>query len=156
MNYNKRENIQFVKIYEDAQLPEYAHEKDSGMDLPAYPDNGQKYDNLKPGESKLVSTGLKVAHIPSGYEAQIRPRSGLAANHGISVLNTPGTIDNHFRGELKVILINHSNMNFQFNKGDRIAQLVISPVVQFRPIAVSEDDVEQTDRGEKGYGSTGV
>jgi len=131
-----------------------------GLDLPAYATDGAAgmdvlaAENLilRPGARAAVGTGLAVA-IPPGYEIQVRPRSGLALKHGISVPNTPGTIDSDYRGELKVILINHSEDNFTIHRGDRIAQLVVSPVT----LAVW-DEVEVLDdtaRGSGGFGSTG-
>lgn len=107
---------------------------------------------LRPGERTLVPTGFSIA-LPTGYEAQIRPRSGLAAKHGVTVLNSPGTIDADYRGEVKVVLINHGAEPFVIRHGDRIAQMVVAPVtaVQFRVQEVLDD----TERGEGGYGSTG-
>lgn len=107
---------------------------------------------LKPGERLLIPTGLQMA-LPNGFEAQVRPRSGLAIKHGITMLNSPGTIDADYRGELKVIAINHGNEDFVIQHGDRIAQLVIAPVVQMR-IQIA-DDLDKTGRGEGGFGSTG-
>lgn len=107
---------------------------------------------LAPGERKLIPTGLQMA-IPVGLEAQIRPRSGLAIKHGITMLNSPGTIDADYRGEVKVIAINHGSETFVINHGDRIAQVVIAPVVQVDSIEVKE--LDDTVRGEGGFGSTG-
>ena len=107
---------------------------------------------LKPGESCLVPTGLSVA-FPKEYEIQIRPRSGLAAKSNISVLNTPGTIDSDYRGEIKVILFNHSNKSFKINNNDRIAQMVLMPVLKMNFEEV--DDLPKTLRGSGGFGSTG-
>ena len=108
---------------------------------------------LKPGERILVPTGLKM-EIPDGFEAQIRPRSGLAIKNGITLLNTPGTIDSDYRGEIKVILINLGNEDFIIKDKDRIAQMIISPVIQANFIKVN--DVQETKRGEGGFGSTGM
>ena len=108
---------------------------------------------LNPGERKLIATGLAF-EIEYGYEVQIRPRSGLAFKHGITVLNTPGTIDSDYRGEIKVLLINHSNEKFEIKKGDRIAQAVVAPVIQAKIVEV--DELSDTARGESGFGSTGV
>jgi len=108
---------------------------------------------LRPGERHMVPTGLAIA-LPPGWEAQMRPRSGLAAKHGISVLNAPGTIDADYRGELKIILINHGTEDFTINRGDRIGQMVIAPVWQARFDEV--DDLDETSRGAGGFGSTGV
>ncbi len=131
-----------------------------GLDLPGYATQGAagmdvlSAENviLRPGARQAVGTGLAVA-IPPGYEIQVRPRSGLALKHGISVPNTPGTIDSDYRGELKVILINHSDDNFAVQRGDRIAQLVVSPVTLARWHEVEE--LDSTQRGEGGFGSTG-
>jgi dUTP pyrophosphatase len=108
---------------------------------------------LAPGARWPVATGLALA-IPHGYEIQVRPRSGLALKHGISVPNAPGTIDSDYRGELKVILINHGQTPFEVRRGDRIAQLVFAPVVQASWLKV--DDLDETERGAGGFGSTGV
>lgn len=131
-----------------------------GLDLPAYATSGAagmdvlsaESVTLKPGQRHAVATGLAMA-IPQGFEIQVRPRSGLALKHGISVPNTPGTIDSDYRGELKIILINHGSDEFNIARGDRVAQLVLAPVVQ-----ASWDEVEELDetaRGEGGFGSTG-
>ena len=131
-----------------------------GLDLPAYATSGAagmdvlsaERVTLKPGQRHAVTTGLAMA-IPQGFEIQVRPRSGLALKHGISVPNTPGTIDSDYRGELKIILINHGSDEFTIARGDRVAQLVLAPVVQ-----ASWDEVEELDetaRGEGGFGSTG-
>lgn len=108
---------------------------------------------LKSGEYALIPTGLRIA-LPPGYEAQVRPRSGLAAKHGVTVLNSPGTIDADYRGEVKVILINHGKKDFIINDGDRIAQFVVAPVVSV--IYEETSTLDDTDRGEGGFGSTGV
>ena len=137
------------KLNPSAQLPSYKTSGASGMDLMAYIN---KSIELKPGESCLVPTGLSVA-FPEEYEIQIRPRSGLAAKNNISVLNTPGTIDSDYRGEIKVILFNHGNKNFKISNNDRIAQMILTPVIKM--------DLEETNelpesmRGEGGFGSTG-
>ena len=131
-----------------------------GLDLPAYATDGAAGMDvvsaeeiiLRPGARHAVATGFAVA-IPSGYEIQVRPRSGLALKHGITVPNTPGTIDSDYRGELKVILINHSADNFPIRRGDRIAQLVLSPVTQGTWDEVEE--LDETTRGSGGFGSTG-
>ena len=131
------------------KLPSYKTNGASGMDLMAYID---KSIVLKPGESCLIPTGLSVAFAEK-YEIQIRPRSGLAAKNNISVLNTPGTIDSDYRGEIKVILFNHGNKNFKISNNDRIAQMILTPVIKM--------DLEETNelpesmRGEGGFGSTG-
>ena len=108
---------------------------------------------IKSGESIIVATGLAIA-LENGFEAQIRPRSGLAAKHQITVLNTPGTIDSDYRGEIKVILINHSKVDFEIKEGDRIAQMIIAKYEL--PKIYEVNDLDETDRGHKGFGSTGV
>ena len=132
------------------KLPEYATSQSAGMDLRA---NIEKPIILTPLERKLIPTGLHIA-LPVGYEAQVRPRSGLALKHGITVLNTPGTIDADYRGDIGVILINLSNEPFEIKPGERIAQLVIAKYEQ-----ISWEQVEvldETERGDGGYGHTGV
>ena len=114
------------KLYPSVQLPSYKTSGASGMDLMAFI---EKSIILEPGKSSLVPTGLSVA-FPKEYEIQIRPRSGLAAKNNISVLNTPGTIDSDYRGELKIILFNHGNENFTINNNDRIAQMVLTPIIK--------------------------
>lgn len=128
-------------------LPAYATDGAAGMDIVAAEDV-----TLRPGARHAVATGFAVA-IPPGYEIQVRPRSGLALKHGITVPNTPGTIDSDYRGELKVILINHSDADFPIRRGDRVAQLVLSPVT----VAGWEEveDLDATARGSGGFGSTG-
>ncbi len=108
---------------------------------------------LKPGERFMVPTGVAIA-LPPGWEAQMRPRSGLAAKHGVSCANAPGTIDADYRGEIKVILINHGSEDFTVNRGDRIAQMVIAPV--FQAVFEEVDELDETARGQGGFGSTGV
>ena len=137
------------KLEPSVKLPSYKTNGASGMDLMAYID---KSIELKPGESCLVPTGLSVA-FPKEYEIQIRPRSGLAAKNNISVLNTPGTIDSDYRGELKVILFNHSNENFEINNNDRIAQMVLTPIIKMELEETPE--LPESIRGEGGFGSTG-
>lgn len=134
----------------DLPLPGYESESAAGMDIRAALDKPIK---LKPGERTLIPTGLQMA-LPHGYEAQIRPRSGLAIRNGITMLNSPGTIDADYRGEVKVIAINHGKEEFTVNHGDRIAQMVIAPIVQLAIKAV--DELDETDRGEGGFGSTGI
>ncbi|MEM9582809.1 MAG: dUTP diphosphatase [Pseudomonadota bacterium] len=132
-------------------LPTYETAGAAGADLRAnFPD--RKPVTLEPGERILVPTGLRIA-IPHGFEAQIRPRSGLALKHGISLPNTPGTIDSDYRGPLGVIVINHGHQGFEIAHGERIAQLVIAPVLQARFVLCEE--LDQTDRGAGGFGSTG-
>lgn len=131
-------------------LPEYATPQSAGMDLRA---NIEAPITLKPMERRLIPTGLYIA-LPVGYEAQIRPRSGLALKHGITVLNTPGTIDADYRGELMVLLVNFSDSDFIINDGERIAQMVIARHEQgiFEVVEALDD----TERGMGGYGHTGV
>ena len=130
-------------------LPSYQTAGSAGMDLCAFiPEDIV----MKPMERKLIPTGLHIA-LPSGYEAQIRPRSGLAIKHGITCLNTPGTIDSDYRGEIKVILINLSSENHTIQNGDRIAQMIISTYESIRWNQV--DQLLESDRGEGGFGSTG-
>ena len=131
-------------------LPAYATHQSAGLDLRA---NLSEPIVLRPLERALVPTGLHIA-LPDGYEAQVRPRSGLALRHGITVLNTPGTIDADYRGELKVLLVNFSNDDFVVNDGERIAQMVVARYeqVQFETVSV----LDETERGEGGYGHTGV
>lgn len=134
----------------DLPLPAYESTAAAGMDLRAA---NKDVIELKPGERKLIPTGLQMA-IPVGFEAQIRPRSGLAIREGITMLNAPGTIDADYRGEVKVIAINHGQETFNIEYGDRIAQMVIAPVTQFPVIEVTK--LDSTERGEGGFGSTGV
>ncbi|MBN9673076.1 dUTP diphosphatase [Roseibium aggregatum] len=133
----------------DLPLPAYQSEQAAGLDLLAAVDAPV---TLKPGDRALVPTGLAMA-LPSGFEAQVRPRSGLAAKHGVTVLNTPGTIDADYRGEVKVILINLGDADFTVNRGERIAQMVIAPVVQADIQEV--EALSDTTRGAGGFGSTG-
>lgn len=132
------------------QLPEYATPQSAGMDLRA---NIEEPIILKPMQRMLVSTSLFMA-LPAGYEAQVRPRSGLALKHGITVLNTPGTIDADYRGEVKVLLVNFSDTDFVINDGERIAQMVIAKHETADFIEVEE--LDETERGAGGYGHTGV
>lgn len=136
---------------EGLPLPEYATAGASGMDLRAAVPAGEPM-RIAPGERKLVPTGLKIA-IPAGYEAQVRPRSGLALKHGIGVPNSPGSIDEDYRGELGVILINFGAEEFVVERGDRIAQLIFAPVV--RVALESCAALPETKRGDGGFGHTG-
>ena len=131
-------------------LPEYATPLSSGLDLRA---NIDVPVTLHPMERRLIGTGLYMA-LPPGFEAQVRPRSGLALKHGITVLNTPGTIDADYRGEIKVLLVNLSNEPFVINEGERIAQMVVAKHEQADFTLVSE--LDETERGDGGYGHTGV
>ena len=137
------------KLNPSVQLPSYKTSGASGMDLMAFI---EKPIVIKPGNSCLVPTGLSVA-FSEEFEIQIRPRSGLAAKNKISVLNTPGTIDSDYRGELKIILFNHSSENFIINKNDRVAQMVLTPVVKME--IEEKDKLPETIRGKGGFGSTG-
>lgn len=132
------------------QLPAYATKQSAGMDLRA---NIDEPVILHPMERRLIPTGLHIA-LPEGFEAQVRPRSGLALKHGITVLNTPGTIDADYRGEVMVLLVNFSNDDFVINDGERIAQMVIARHEQ--GVFVEVDELDETERGEGGYGHTGV
>lgn len=131
-------------------LPKYATPQSAGMDLRA---NIEEAFTLKPLEHKLVPTGLFIS-LPEGYEAQVRPRSGLALKHGITVLNTPGTVDADYRGEVGVVLVNLSNEPFTVEPGERIAQMVIAKHEQADFVVVEE--LDETERGAGGYGHTGV
>jgi dUTP pyrophosphatase len=138
-----------VKLLSDsAILPRRAHPGDAGLDLFSI-----EKKEILPGESALVKTGI-IIELPENTEAQIRPRSGLALKHAVTVLNTPGTIDHGYRGEIKVILINHGKKKFVVEEGMKIAQMVIKPVLFVDVIQV--DEVSQTGRGAGGFGSTGV
>lgn len=132
------------------QLPAYATPQSAGMDLRA---NIEEPIIIKPMERKLIGTGLHIA-LPEGYEAQIRPRSGLALKHGLTVLNSPGTVDADYRGEVMVLLVNLSDKDFVVNDGERIAQMVIAKHEQGDFIEV--EVLDETERGEGGYGHTGV
>ncbi len=132
------------------QLPTYATAQSAGMDLRA---NLDAPITLRPMERRLIPTGLHIA-LPEGYEAQVRPRSGLALKHGLTVLNAPGTIDADYRGEIGVVLINLSTEDFVINDGERIAQMVIAKYEQTELISV--ESLDETERGEGGYGHTGV
>lgn len=131
-------------------LPHYESNQAAGMDLKAFL---QETITLQPMERKIIPTGIYIA-LPNGYEAQVRPRSGLAAKKGITVLNAPGTVDADYRGEVGVILINLSSEDFTINNGDRIAQMVIAPYVQGNWHETTS--LEETERGEDGFGSTGI
>ena len=140
--------VLFRKIDPAARLPSYAHPGDAGMDLFSVEEV-----SLPPGGRALVHTGL-VMQLPPDAEAQVRPRSGFALKHGVTVLNTPGTIDAGYRGEVGVILINHGDVDFLVEKGMKIAQMVVSPVVR---ATIEETSVtDETDRGTGGFGSTGM
>lgn len=140
--------VRFLKSDPAAQLPSYAHPGDAGMDLRSIEDAV-----IEPGTRRLVRTGLKM-QLPDGFEAQVRPRSGLALRHGVTVLNSPGTVDSGYRGELAVLLVNLGAEPFAVEKGMRIAQMVVAPVVR-----VDVEEAEALDgsaRAEGGFGSSGV
>ncbi len=142
--------IQIKKLSTSVSFPKYETPGSSGLDIAAHIEENII---INPGEKSLISTGLFVA-IPIGYEIQIRPRSGLAAKKNITVLNTPGTIDADYRGEIKVILINLGKEKFTIESGDRIAQMVVCPVIQAELEEVTE--LSNTERGSGGFGSTGT
>ena len=136
---------------EGLALPAYETTGSAGMDLRAAVAEFEPVI-LAPGERRLIPTGLKIALEP-GYEAQVRPRSGLALKHGVTCLNSPGTIDSDYRGEVGVILINHGQIAFEINRGERIAQMVIAPYAQ--AVMAEVDALDETERGSGGFGSTG-
>ena len=142
--------ILIKRLSKEVSLPKYETSGSSGMDLAA---NIDANINIDPGKTAIIPTGLALS-IPKGFEVQIRPRSGLAAKQKISVLNTPGTIDADYRGEIKVILINLGKETFKVEKGLRIAQMVVCPIVQAQLKEV--DDLSETERGKGGFGSTGT
>ena len=141
--------ILIKRLHSEVKLPKYKTDGSSGMDLMAFLD---RPISIMPQKSELISTGLSVA-IPDNTELQIRPRSGLAAKNNISVLNAPGTVDSDYRGELKVILYNHGNKEFLVNNEDRIAQMVLVPIIKATFEEV--ENLPETIRGEGGFGSTG-
>lgn len=140
--------IKVTQLAEAAQLPAYEHEGDSGMDLRAIAPH-----TIAPGKTALIKTGLAI-ELPANTEAQVRPRSGLALKHSITVLNTPGTVDASYRGEIAIILINHSKQPFQIEPGMRIAQMVIAPII--RADIERVDTLSKSNRGKGGFGSTGA
>ena len=140
--------IKFIPLRGGAHIPQKAHEDDAGFDLYASEDF-----LLKAHCFGCVPTAISI-ELPDGFEAQVRPRSGLAAKYGVTVLNAPGTIDAGYRGEIKVILINHGNEDFTITAGMRVAQMIISPVLQARFVEASS--LAESDRGEGGFGSSGT
>ena len=142
--------ILIKRLSSKVKMPQYKTIGSSGMDIAAFLDNEIL---IKPSEKKIIPTGVKLK-IPKGYEVQIRPRSGLAANNDITVLNTPGTIDSDYRGEIKVILFNHGKNIFKVENGLRIAQMVLCPVIEANLSEV--EIIDETERGEGGFGSTGT
>ena len=145
------ENKPLIKIVNKSKnaLPEYSTTLSAGMDLRS---NNDDKITIKPLERVLIKTGLFI-QLPEGLEAQVRPRSGMALKHGVSVLNTPGTVDSGYRGEIKVILYNHGNTDFLINNKDRIAQMILTPVIKMN--LEETDTLPETVRGEGGFGSTG-
>ena len=144
--------IKPLEHYQGLQLPAYETAQSAGMDLRAAVAEDAAV-TIPPGEWRLIPVGIAIA-LPQGYEAQVRPRSGLAARHGISCVNTPGTIDADYRGEIPVNLINHGQADLNIKRGDRIAQMIIAPVIQ-AAWEVAEE-LDETARGTGGFGSTGV
>src|ERR1700759_2300803 len=146
-----RVDIQQLPRGKGLPLPAYQTVHAAGLDLlAAVPEEAPVF--LAPGEHAMIPTGLAIA-LPAGYEAQVRPRSGLAAKHGVTVLNSPGTVDADYRGEICVLLINHGEAPVTIRRGERIAQMVIAPVVQAQMVAVAT--LSDTERGSGGFGSTG-
>lgn len=140
--------LKVKKINEEAKLPEYAHKSDAGMDL-----FSAEEKIIEPGQTALIKTGI-IIELPPDTEAQVRPRSGLALKNSITVLNTPGTIDEGYRGEIGVILINHGKISFKVEKHMKIAQMVIKPIIKVSIKEVKE--VASSDRNSSGFGSTGM
>ena len=147
--------VEFKKLYPDAEAPSFATQGSSGADLKAYfPKEWTDRElTIPPGRVMLIKTGLAMA-IPVGYEGQVRSRSGLALKHQISVLNSPGTVDSDYRGEVGVILFNHGNESYKVRHGDKIAQIVFTKVPG-SIVLLEKDELSQTARGEGGFGSTG-
>jgi dUTP pyrophosphatase len=139
--------VNILRVDKELPLPSYAHDGDAGVDLFSAEDY-----ILKQNETKLISSGIKI-EVPKGYEAQIRPRSGLALKNSVTVLNTPGTIDHQYRGIVGIILINHGKNDFQIKKGERIAQMIFNKIesVDFEEV----EELSETKRGDGGFGSTG-
>lgn len=140
--------LKIKKLNQDAIIPNYAHITDSGMDLYSIEDK-----IIRPNETALIKTGLKI-ELPPNTEAQIRPKSGIALKNSVTVLNTPGTIDEGYTGEIQVILINHGERLYKVNKGEKIAQLVVMPVIRVQVEEIEE--LQETSRGVGGFGSTGL
>jgi dUTP pyrophosphatase len=143
-------SVQRLPHGRDLPLPAYATAQSAGLDLMAAVASDV---TLAPGARQLIPTGLAIA-LPPGYEAQVRPRSGLALKHGVTVLNSPGTIDADYRGEVQVLLVNHGAQPFVIRRGDRIAQMVVAPVTRIAWSIVER--LDETERGSGGYGSTGI
>lgn len=136
-------------LYNNSKMPEFAHEGDAGMDVFSIEDK-----IIKKGESSLISTGIQL-ELPKNTEIQVRPKSGLALKNQITVLNSPGTIDEGYRGEIKVVLINHGKQDFHVKEGMKIAQIVLKPIYAVKICKVEEIN-ENTSRGENGFGSSGI
>lgn len=150
-----RVDLQILKMNEAVETPFYASAGSAGFDLKAFIPE-EKSITLKAGSRTKVPTGLKMV-IPEGFELQVRPRSGLAFKHGISLTNTPGTIDSDYRGEVQILMINHGEEDFEINHGERVAQAVIAPVWQANFVEISELPSEENNtRGAGGFGSTGT
>ncbi len=145
-----KKKIGFLKAHKDAVIPQFAHKEDAGMDICSIEECV-----LKAGDFRVVKTGLK-ADIPKGYEIQIRGRSGMAAKYGIGPVNGIGTIDCGYKGEMGVILANHSKKDFKIEKGMRIAQLVVAKLAKVKPIEIKSLDHVKSERGEGGFGSSGT
>ena len=143
--------VKFKRLRDSAQLPKYMSEGAAGLDLAASLESVDQVV-IEPGARTLIGSGLAL-ELPRGYEAQVRPRSGLALKHGVTVLNSPGTVDEDYRGEVKVLLINHGSEPFTIKNGERIAQLVIAPVSR---VELIESNLNDTRRGAGGYGHTGT
>jgi dUTP pyrophosphatase len=141
--------LKVKKLFSDSKIPFYAHEGDAGMDL-----YSREEKNIAPGETSLIKTGISI-ELPHLTEAQIRPRSGLALKNSITVLNSPGTIDEGYRGEIGVILINHGKENFYVEKHMRIAQMVIKPIIRV-DIQEVNSELSKSERAEGGFGSSGL
>ncbi|WP_343101041.1 dUTP diphosphatase [Romboutsia sp. MSSM.1001216sp_RTP31141st1_G3_RTP31141_220114] len=139
--------LKIKKLHDDAIIPNFAHKGDAGMDLYSIEEVV-----IPASESRLIKTGISIA-LPKNTEAQVRPRSGLAFKHSVTVLNTPGTIDEGYRGEIGVILINHGKEDFTVNKNMKIAQMVVKPIYDINILEVN--DLDDTERGNGGFGSTG-
>lgn len=147
--------LRFRRIREGALEPSYQTTHAAGLDIAAAPEDSKPI-TIEPGRIVMIPTGV-IAAIPDGYEGQVRPRSGLASKHGVTLINSPGTIDADYRGEIRVPLINHGREPFVIEPGMRIAQLIIAPVARVRVEEVTDvSELGSTDRGEKGFGSTGV
>jgi len=140
--------VKVKKLHPEAQLPTYTRHGDAAMDV-----RSVEAVLINPGERRLIGTGVAF-EVPFGYELQVRPRSGLALKHGISIVNTPGTLDSNYRGELGIILINHGSEPFSVAKGDRIAQIVFNKIEHTHIEEV--DELSETNRGEGGFGSSGI